>query len=608
MNKAAGYIRVSTMGQTGEDKVSLADQEAQIKEYCTRNSLELLPIYNEGAQSGADAQRPVLKKLMVDAHENQFQSVIVWDLSRFGRETVDVLVNARTLKRLGIELISIKEQFGDGPQGDMMRTMIATFGQYEREVIKERTHSARNKRRKNKDTFIGHTAHGYRWNKVEKRIETVPKEAECVKRIINEYLNMAKSIPQVVETLRKEHILTRSGKHWTIALVAQLLRNHCYTGTYWTNMYLMDAKGKIIGEKPESEWVPYSCEPLITQADWERLQERLDNAREKFSGRPNPESQKYIADGLLRCGLCNGTMRLRHTRRNKAGNCHTYYACYWRTKSQRMAELAGRNKCTMPPIPAYIMDDKLFNMSLPLKLGLVWEAQYEDKMNPSLEPELDKVRQRVENIQTSIARNKTALTNLDRTQYSQHFNPAHYNVRLNELTLEKQNLARELAEAERECLRYQQLFESEQSFKKIAADKDTIMELFRQLMALPIDQKRRLLHGLVDGDIIVKPPTPDAVLQIDEGPNTLNKWTTINWKYNPTIIQEILGVKIVSEVEASRDGSGWCCRTALGPFPWGTLLDLRSCGRGRQRIETREIGQIKIAVQERSFHKDTTFV
>ncbi len=115
-----------------------------------------------------------------------------------------------------------------------------------------------------------------------------------------------------------------------------------------------------------------------------------------------------------------------------------------------------------------------------------------------------------------------------------------------------------MAEAERECLRYQQLFESEQKFIQIAADKDTIMELFRQLMALPIDQKRRLLHGLVYGDIIVKPPTPDAVLEIDEGPNALNKWIKITWKYNPAIIQGILGVKIVSEVETTGDGSDEC--------------------------------------------------
>lgn len=73
----------------------------------------------------------------------------------------------------------------------------------------------------------------------------------------------------------------------------------------------MDAEGKIIGKKPRSEWVNYECEPLISHEDLDRLQFRLKNARAKFAGAPNPESKKYLADGLLRCGLCDGNMRLK---------------------------------------------------------------------------------------------------------------------------------------------------------------------------------------------------------------------------------------------------------------------------------------------------------
>ncbi len=546
MKKAAGYIRVSSSGQL--DNTSLEDQSEQITQFCSKNDLQLLTIYDERAWTGVDNERYELQRLFSDAEQQKFQAVVVWALDRFGRDLTDILVNARALKQYNIELISVKEKFGNDPQGELMRNMLATFADYERKLIKERTHSARNKRRKNRDTFIGRTAHGYRWNKAEKRIETISEEAKTVKRIVHEYLNKVKSIPQVVETLHKEHIKTRSGKDWTIALVSQLLRNPCYTGTYWTNKYVMNAKGKVIGDKPESEWVPYPCEELITPTDWERLQNRLDNARDKFSGAPNPESKKYIADGLLRCGLCNGTMRLRHTRPKKNGTCHSYYSCYWRIKSQRMAKLYGKTQCTMPLIPAHIMDEKLFVMSLPGKLGLDWEKKYEDKVNPSIEVDLDKARQSVKNINTSIKMNKIAIANNDRTQYSEKFDPDKYNTRNNELSMEKLNLARELTEAEREYLRYQQLFQSEQSFKRIAADKDTIMELFRQVQGLPLDQKRQLLKGLVDGDIIVKPPTPDAVLEIEEGPNALNKWINVNWRYNPAIIQEVLGVKIVSEV------------------------------------------------------------
>ncbi len=550
MKTAVGYTRVSTSGQL--DNTSLEDQAEQITKYCVDNDLELiLPLYNEGWQSGADNDRPQLQKMLADADQKKFEVVIINSLDRFGREMVDMLINIRLLERAGVELISVKEKFGNDPLGKLVRNTLANYAEFEKAIIKDRTHKGRNKRRKNKDIFIGRTAHGYRWNKIEKRIETIDDEAKTVNRIVHEYLNLTQSIPQVVEILHKEHILTRSGKDWTIALVAQLLRNPCYTGTYWTNKHVMNAKGKIIGEKPESEWVAYPCEALIIPTDWERLQKRLDDARDKFSGAPNPESKKYIADGLLRCGLCNGTMRLRHTRPNKSGTRHSYYSCYWRIKSQRMAKLYGRTQCTMPLIPAHIMDEKLFVMSLPLKLGLVWGEQYEDKVNLSIEVDLDKAWQRVENIKTSIARNKTALTNHEQTQYAEEFDAKYFNNRRATLNREQEALNRELSEAKRECARYRQLFESEQNFVRLAADKDKIMELFKQVQGLPIDQKRRLLHGLVDGDIIVKPPTPDAVLEFEEGPNALNKWIEINWKYNPAIIQDILGVKIVSEVSTN---------------------------------------------------------
>jgi hypothetical protein len=68
----------------------------------------------------------------------------------------------------------------------------------------------------------------------------------------------------------------------------------------------------------------------------------------------------------------------------------------------------------------------------------------------------------------------------------------------------------------------QQLFKSEQKFVQLVADKDTTMELRRQLLVLPTDQTRQLLHGLVVGDSIVKPPTHDAVLDISEEANALN--------------------------------------------------------------------------------------
>ena len=558
MKTAVGYTRVSSSSQASPEKTSLEQQAEKIELQARLKEYKLLKIYREPGISGATMDRPALQELMADAENGKFDAVIVWDISRFGRNLLHLKQNTEKLKELEIAFIAIDNGIDTSSRdktGELLLNILACIYEFELETIKDRTAGGRDRKRRDKAYFPGKTAHGYRWNEVDLRIETVDDEgndeAAIVKRIFHEYIYLCKSIPQITEGLQHDHVPTRTGTNWGDSVVHRILHNPCYRGTYVVNQHITNAKGDVLGMKPESEWVYHECEPLITQQDWERLQARLDKAREKYAGRPNPESQKYIADGLIRCGLCNGTMRLRHTRKNKAGKCHTYYACYWRAKSQRAAKIKGREPCPMHSIPAAILDEHLFGLRLPAQLGLIWEKQYEDKVNSSVEPELERARQRVENIKTSIAANKTAVTNNDRTQYREDHDPDKYIARNNELNLERANFQRDLAEAEHELARYQKLFESEQSFKKIAADKDTIMELFRKLQALPIEQKRRLLHGVVDGDIEVKPPSPEATLDVSEGPNALNGWTTIKWKYNPLIIQEVLCVNILGVDETT---------------------------------------------------------
>ncbi|MGA2937699.1 MAG: recombinase family protein [Syntrophobacteraceae bacterium] len=556
MKTAVGYTRVSSSSQASPEKTSLERQAEKIELQARLKEYNLLKIYKEPGISGATMERPALQELLADAEQKRFDAVIVWDISRFGRNLLHLKQNTERLKELGIAFLAIDNGIDTANRdktGELLLNILASIYEFELETIKERTQGGRDAKRKKKEYFPGKTAYGYRWNAQELRVETVEAEKPIVERIFKEYIYLNKSIPTITKGLQDDHVPTRSGTKWGDSVVHRILRNPCYTGTYIVNQHITNAKGEVIGEKPESEWVYHDCDPLITPTDWQDLQKKLDKARENNAGAPNPESQKYIADGLLRCGICGSTMRLRHTRRNKAGKCHSYYQCYWNGKSQRAAEIKGKKLCEMVPIPAAIMDSHLFELRLRLKLGMDWERKYEDKVNPSIAIDLDKSRQRVENIKISIASNKTAMTNNDRTQYRKDYDPDKYIARNNELNLERANLQRELAEAEREHNRYQQLFESEQNFVRLAADKDKIMELFRQLVALPVEQKRRLLKGLVDGEIEVTPLGP---LDVSEEGNALNGWTAINWKYNPAIIQEILGVIILDVDETTGEGSG----------------------------------------------------
>jgi DNA invertase Pin-like site-specific DNA recombinase len=550
MKTAVGYTRVSSTSQASPEKSSLSLQAEKIKLQARIDEYDLVKIYEEKGVSGATNDRDVLKELMSDAEARKFDAVYVWDISRFGRNLLGLKQNTERLKQLGINFVSVYNGINmarKDASGELYLNILASIYEFELENIISRTRGGRDEARRKKEYFPGKTAYGYRWNEAELRVETVPDEAAVVKRIFHEYIYLGKSTPAIAEGLQNDHIPTRSGGKWSDGYIHKLLHKECYRGSYVTNTVIMNADGEIIGKKPAYEWVCHECEPLISQEDWDRLQSRLENARAKFAGAPNPESEKYLADGLLRCGLCGGTMRLRHTRPNKNGTCHSYYECYWHNKSERAAAIKGKTRCTMPPMPASKMDRRLFHHGLFYQLGLVWDEQYKDKVNPSIEPELERARQRVENIQNALKTNKIMIANNDRTQGLENFDPLKYNTRNSELTQEGVNLQRELVEAAREYARYQKLFASEEAFKQVREDKSLLEELRIKLNALSIEEKRRLLQGLVDGDIVIDPDFLDFFESDNFDEHVMNIMkvrSQIPWKYNPAIIQEVLGVII----------------------------------------------------------------
>jgi len=164
---------------------------------------------------------------------------------------------------------------------------------------------------------------------------------------------------------------------------------------------------------------------------------------------------------------------------------------------------------------------------------------------------------------------------------SKNFDPLKYNTRNSELTQEGVNLQRELVEAAREYARYQQLLASEEAFKQVREDKSLLEELRIKLNALSIEEKRRLLQGLVDGDIVISPDFLDFFESDNFDEHVMNIMkvrSQIPWKYNPAIIQEVLGVIIPNVDETTWDGSGRAWIIKHTRFVHGVFHDLDYAG------------------------------
>ena len=139
INKVAIYVRVSTTNQA-EEGYSIDEQKDKLKSYCQIKDWNVYKVYTDGGFSGSNTERPALEKLIKDAKNKKFDTVLVYKLDRLSRSQKDTLyLIEEVFIKNGIEFLSLQENFDTStPFGKAMIGLLAVFAQLEREQIKER--------------------------------------------------------------------------------------------------------------------------------------------------------------------------------------------------------------------------------------------------------------------------------------------------------------------------------------------------------------------------------------------------------------------------------------------------------------------------------------
>jgi putative DNA-invertase from lambdoid prophage Rac len=133
---AAIYARVSTADQ------SCARQVADLTEYARRAGYVVEGVYLETA-SGARADRAARGRVLALAQARRIEVILVTELSRWGRSTLDLLTSLRQLEGWGVSLVAQSGMTFDlaSPHGRMLATMLAGLAEFERDLIRERVRS-----------------------------------------------------------------------------------------------------------------------------------------------------------------------------------------------------------------------------------------------------------------------------------------------------------------------------------------------------------------------------------------------------------------------------------------------------------------------------------
>ena len=228
--RVAAYARVSMQSER-----MLHSLSAQISYYSSliqkNPDWEYVGVYADDFISGTNkVRREEFQRMLADCEKGKIDIILTKSISRFARNTVDLLETVRHLKSLGIEVRFEKENINSmSGDGELMLSILASFAQEESRSISDNVKWGIRKRMQNgMITASGHfTVYGYRWEGDE--LVIVPEEAKIVKRIFQNYLD-GKSRLETEREFAAEGITSRQGCRWVDSNIRKVLENITYTG------------------------------------------------------------------------------------------------------------------------------------------------------------------------------------------------------------------------------------------------------------------------------------------------------------------------------------------------------------------------------------------
>jgi len=139
--KCAIYTRVSTDNQVEVEFNSCEAQEEKIISFIkSQENMEIFKAYSDPGFTGANTNRPALAKMIQDIKQNKINLVISYKIDRLTRSPKDFYQLIELFENYGVDFISVTERFDTStPSGRLLRNIMLTFSQFERELTSERT-------------------------------------------------------------------------------------------------------------------------------------------------------------------------------------------------------------------------------------------------------------------------------------------------------------------------------------------------------------------------------------------------------------------------------------------------------------------------------------
>ncbi len=319
-NKVAAYARVSC----GKDQ-HLKSANAQVDYYkkkIKRNPAWIFKgVFSDEDRTGTKTKREGFDELLTLCRKGEVDLVLTKSISRFARNTLDLLNIIRELKDLGVAVEFEQEGINTlTADGELMISLIAAIAQEESLSASENMKWAIRKGYEQGSLKQVRRTYGYLVKLGE--VSIVPSEAVVVQEIFERYVRG--ELPSViVKDLNRRGIRTLEGAIWRTNRLNQIVSNVFYTGnTLLQKLYVpnhLDKKQvKNKGELPQY-YIENSHEPIVSMDVFQKVQEI--KAQRRYKKKPDT---KHVFSGKIICGICGANFNRKHDRGKHKWQCCTY--------------------------------------------------------------------------------------------------------------------------------------------------------------------------------------------------------------------------------------------------------------------------------------------
>ena len=437
--KVYTYRRVSTELQI--DGYSLSAQDEMLKAYADMHGYQIVGEYSDEGKSGKNmAGRPEFRKMLDDIRSKKdgVRYVMVFKLSRFGRNSADIMNSLQFIQDYGVDLICVKDGVcSEEGSGKLIINVLAAVAEIERENIHEQTMAGRMQKAKEGRWNGGFAPYGYEL--VDGSLVIKEDEAEAVRIIFDKFVHTDLGYTGVAKYLENNGIskvARQNGKltMFSAVMVKKILDNPVYMGKI---AYGRTKNAKVEGERNVYHRVvskDYEIheglhEGIVTEELFLQAQLKRKETVRKLEKKHDLEHE-HILSGIIKCPVCGAGMYGNISRTRKKDG--TFYPTSYQYGCKHRLKIYG-HKCDYRKTYG---ETKIDNAVAEIVKGLVTKPQFTEILKKKIDESVDvkELQLQVDNIEKQIRNQENTQKRLMEQQDNLDVSIPDYDKRYDDLS------------------------------------------------------------------------------------------------------------------------------------------------------------------------------